>query len=307
MKQRLIVTAGPTAVGKTKTSVELAKALGGEVISGDSMQIYKGLDVGTAKITEAEMEGIPHHLIDIKEPHETFSAAEFQKMASKLIIEINNRGKIPIIAGGTGLYIRCVTHGYEFPEAGGNPELRLQLEKEAEKRGAEHLHRLLQMQNPTAASTIHPNNVRRVVRALEVAMSAQVGNTQSRCEESPYHLIMVGLEMERSRLYERINERVDTMMKEGLLEEARMLFERKIEGSQAVTAIGYKELFPYFRHEMELNECVELLKRNSRRYAKRQLTWFKNQTDATWFDMGEKPYQEKFKEILNFVEGELQR
>ncbi|MFC0188811.1 tRNA (adenosine(37)-N6)-dimethylallyltransferase MiaA [Fictibacillus aquaticus] len=305
MKEKLIVVAGPTAVGKTKTSVELAKALNGEVISGDSMQIYRKLDIGTAKITKQEMEGIPHHLIDIKDPHESFSAAEFQTRASKLITEINGRGKVPIIAGGTGLYIRAVTHGYEFNSSGSNPEMRKQFEKAAEEQGGEHLHRLLIERNPVAASQIHPNNVRRVIRALEISYAGTADEGGTKNAGTPYELAMVGLEMERSRLYERINERVDLMFKQGLLKEAKWLFDQHIEGSQSVLAIGYKELFPYFRQEMTLDEAAELLKRNSRRYAKRQLTWFKNQTDATWFDMGEKPFHEKFNEILYFVEGEI--
>ncbi|MBY6036008.1 tRNA (adenosine(37)-N6)-dimethylallyltransferase MiaA [Fictibacillus nanhaiensis] len=310
MREKLVVIVGPTAVGKTKTSIELAKAINGEIISGDSMQVYQGLDIGTAKITEEEKQGIPHHLINIKHPSEPFSVAEFQTRAKELISEINQRGKIPIIVGGTGLYIRAVTHHYDFSEAKRNSELREQLQKRADDEGSEALHRELRLVDPVRAAEIHPNNVPRVIRALEIYH--ETGNIPSNeqknvagVEESDYNLALVGLTMNRERLYERINTRVDLMMEHGVLEEAKWLLTMDVEKSLAAKAIGYKELFPYLLGECTLEEAVSLLKRNSRRYAKRQFTWFYNQMDVTWFSMDEGPFQKKFKEIHHFVEGKL--
>ncbi|MED1865632.1 tRNA (adenosine(37)-N6)-dimethylallyltransferase MiaA [Fictibacillus nanhaiensis] len=310
MKEKLVVIIGPTAVGKTKTSIELAKRLDGEIISGDSMQIYRGLDIGTAKITEEEKEGIPHYLIDIKDPKEAFSVAEFQKLARERISEINQRGKVPIIVGGTGLYVRAVTHHYEFSEANRNNEMRDELQKKAEIEGSEVLHAELLKVDPKRAKEIHPNNVQRVIRALEIyyttgnAPSAEQGKKSE--EESLYQLALVGLTMDRERLYKRINDRVDLMVQQGVLNEAKMLFEQNITNSLAAKAIGYKEFFPYFSGESTLEEAITLLKRDSRRYAKRQFTWFHNQMDVEWFRMDEDPFHKKFQEIQHFVEGKLE-
>jgi tRNA dimethylallyltransferase len=310
MKEKLVVIVGPTAVGKTKTSIELAKAINGEIISGDSMQVYKGLDIGTAKITENEKEGIPHYLIDIKHPSEPFSVAEFQTLAKELITDINNRGKIPIVVGGTGLYIRALTHQYEFSEAKSNNELRDKLQKKAEEDGAEALHAELRKVDPIRAEDIHPNNIQRVIRALEIFY--ETGNKPSDeqtnmkgNEESPYNLALVGLTMDRDVLYNRINERVDIMVDQGVLKEAKWLLTHDVSNSLAAKAIGYKEFFPYLSGESSYEESVLLLKRNSRRYAKRQFTWFYNQMDVQWFSMDEAPFEKKFIEIRQFVEGKL--
>jgi tRNA dimethylallyltransferase len=308
MKDKLVVIVGPTAVGKTKTSVELAKAINGEIISGDSMQIYKGLDIGTAKVTEIERDGIPHHLIDIKHPTEPYSVAEFQENAGKLIREINEKGKIPIIAGGTGLYIRAVTHQYEFSAASQNIELRERLQKKADEYGSEALHDELKSIDPNRASEIHPNNVHRVIRALEIYY--ETGKFPSKEQnrmgnESIYDLALVGLTMDRPLLYDRINERVDLMIKQGLLDEAKWLLSMDISNSLAAKAIGYKELFPYLLGKCSYDEALETLKRNSRRYAKRQFTWFMNQMDVEWFTMDTASFEKKFEEILHFVEGKL--
>ncbi|MDN4073355.1 tRNA (adenosine(37)-N6)-dimethylallyltransferase MiaA [Fictibacillus terranigra] len=310
MKERLIVIVGPTAVGKTKTGIELAKALDGEIISGDSMQIYRGMDIGTAKITKEEMEGIPHHLIDIKEPCDSFSAAEFQVLARKSISEINQRGKVPIIVGGTGLYIRSVTHQYEFSAAPQDESYRKRLEDLAREKGELHVHSLLQMNDPESAKRIHPNNVRRVIRALEIFHST--GKTMSETlaeqqtpDESLYELVFIGLLMDRGLLYERINERVDEMVASGLVEEAKRLYDEGVRDCQSVQAIGYKEIYEYLEGRMSLEEAVELLKRNSRRYAKRQYTWFRNQMEIDWFDMSSLNFYENFMEIRLFVEGKL--
>jgi tRNA dimethylallyltransferase len=310
MKEKLVVIVGPTAVGKTKTSIELAKAINGEIISGDSMQVYRGLDIGTAKITDDEKEGIPHYMIDIKDPSEPFSVAEFQEKAKELISDINNRGKIPIIVGGTGLYIRSVTHYYEFSEASKNSEIRDELQKKADADGPESLHLELKSIDPIRAAEIHPNNVHRVIRALEIYYetgsipSKEQKNRQGK-DESSYNLALVGLTMEREKLYQRINERVDLMVKSGVIQEAKWLLQQDISNSLAAKAIGYKELFPYLTGNSTLEESIELLKRNSRRYAKRQFTWFKNQMDVKWFSMDQSPFEKNFKEIRHFVEGKL--
>ncbi|OCA83761.1 tRNA (adenosine(37)-N6)-dimethylallyltransferase MiaA [Bacillus wudalianchiensis] len=308
-REKLIVIIGPTAVGKTALSLYLAKRFNGEVISGDSMQIYKGMDIGTAKITPEEMDGVPHHLINIKEPDESFSAAEFQQLVRRKITEITDKGCLPIIVGGTGLYIQSVIYDYQFSETGGDPQLREALEKEAEQLGKEALHEKLKRVDPKAAAAIHPNNVRRVIRALEVFQSTgkRMSEQQShQPEELLYETALIGLTMDREMLYSRINHRVDIMMEAGLLEEVKRLWENGIRSGQAVQAIGYKELFGYLRGEATLEQAVEQLKQNSRNYAKRQLTWFRNKMDVDWFDMSNQEKRpEKIKEISDFVAGKL--
>ncbi|MGC4375717.1 tRNA (adenosine(37)-N6)-dimethylallyltransferase MiaA [Fictibacillus sp. Mic-4] len=308
MKEKLVVIVGPTAVGKTKMSVELAKALNGEIISGDSMQIYRGMDIGTAKITHEEMQGIPHYLIDIKDPTEPFSVAEFQERSRKLINEINKRGKVPIIVGGTGLYIRSVTHHYEFSSAGYDENYRAELEAYAKEHGADKLHERLKNIDPESGKRIHPNNIRRVIRALEI--HHVTGNTMTEKlnaqeTEHVYDDCIIGLTMERELLYERINKRVDEMIRLGLVDEAKRLYDRGVQNCQSVQAIGYKEIYSYLKGEVTLETAIELLKRNSRRYAKRQFTWFKNQMDVKWFDMTDLKFYEKFKEIRHYIEGKL--
>jgi tRNA dimethylallyltransferase len=288
MKEKLITIVGPTAVGKTKTSIELAKAIDGEIISGDSMQVYKEMDIGTAKVKEEEMESIPHYLIDIKDPTDSFSVAEFQEKATKLITDINNRGKVPIIVGGTGLYVQAVTHQYNFADATSNVQYRTELEKQVAENGIEALYQQLVTIDPKSAANIHPNNHRRVIRALEVFH--ETGLTMSEYQakqqkDTPYDLQMIGLTMDREKLYERINLRVDIMLEEGLLEEVKGLYDNGIRDCQSVQAIGYKELYEYFDGNVSLEAAIENLKQNSRRYAKRQLTWFRNKMDITWYDM----------------------
>lgn len=300
---------GPTAVGKTALSIHLAKRFKGEIISGDSMQVYKGMDIGTAKITPEETEGIPHHLIDIKEPDESFSAAEFQQLVRQKITEITNKGCLPIIVGGTGLYIQSVIYDYQFSETGGDPQLREALEKEAAQAGKEALHERLRQVDPEAATVIHPNNVRRVIRALEIfhTTGKRMSEQQSQQpDELLYETALIGLTMDREMLYNRINQRVDSMIKDGLLEEVKTLWEKGIRNGQAVQAIGYKELFSYLRGEETLEEAVEQLKQNSRNYAKRQLTWFRNKMNVDWFDLSdEEKRPEKIIEISDFVAGKL--
>ena len=308
-KQKLIVLIGPTAVGKTKLSIELAKQFNGEIISGDSMQIYKAMDIGTAKITPDEMAGVPHHLIDIKEPDEGFSTAEFQELVRKKIEDISSRGKLPMIVGGTGLYIQSVIYDYHFTDAPSDPTFRSQLEKQAEERGPDILHEELKKADPESASRIHPNNVRRVIRALEIIHCT--GKTAGELQEhqSPellFDTALIGLTMDREQLYNRINMRVELMIHQGLLDEVKYFYDKGLRDCQSIQAIGYKELYEYFDGKISLDEAVENLKQNSRRYAKRQLTWFRNKMNVEWFDMsGSNDAEKKFAEISKFIEGKL--
>ncbi|PLS16849.1 tRNA (adenosine(37)-N6)-dimethylallyltransferase MiaA [Bacillus sp. M6-12] len=308
-KEKLLVIIGPTAVGKTKLSVELAKRFNGEIISGDSMQVYKRMDIGTAKISASEMEGIPHFMIDIKEPDEPFNANEFQELAKEIIKDIHKRGKLPIIAGGTGLYIQSVLHDYQFSEAPGDPEYRVKLEQLAAEQGNEAVHNLLREVDPESAGRIHPNNIRRVIRALEIfhctnkTMSEQL---EDQPKESNYDSLIVGLTMERDLLYSRINQRVDLMIQQGLLQEVQSLFESGLKECQSIQAIGYKEIYAYLEGKTMLEEAVEILKQNSRRYAKRQLTWFRNKMDVAWFDMSDLAnFEKKLDEISAYIAGKL--
>lgn len=299
---------GPTAVGKTKTSVELAKSLKGEIISGDSMQIYKTMDIGTAKVKKEEMQGIPHYLIDIKEPQEAYSVAEFQRDVRNKIDDISSKGHIPIIVGGTGLYIQSVLYDYQFSESGKDEETRLRLEKRSQEIGVDKLHQELTDIDPKSAANIHPNNVRRVIRALEIFYTT--GKTMSEYQDTQqpeplYDIALIGLTMDRERLYERINLRVDLMMKEGLLREVQTLHNNGIRDCQSIQAIGYKELYAYLDGKVTLEQAVDDLKQNSRRYAKRQLTWFRNKMDVTWIDMTDGEFEQKLSQIFTVIAGKL--
>ncbi|WP_435991120.1 tRNA (adenosine(37)-N6)-dimethylallyltransferase MiaA [Rossellomorea sp. LjRoot5] len=309
-KEKVIVLIGPTAVGKTSTSISLAKRFDGEIISGDSMQIYKRMDIGTAKITTEEMEGVPHHLIDIKEPEDSFSVAEFQNLVRKKISDIHSRGKIPLIVGGTGLYIQAVLYDYQFTEMPGDEHFRTKLEAELEMHDADWLHHKLVKVDPVSASNIHPNNTRRVIRALEIFHCT--GKTMSEYQSSQTHelqydMALIGLTMDREKLYERINLRVDLMIQQGLLEEVKALYDGGLRDVQSVQAIGYKELYDYFEGTVSLETAIENLKQNSRRYAKRQLTWFRNKMDVAWYDMTEESLHSKnIEDISEFIAGKLQ-
>lgn len=312
-KENLVVLIGPTAVGKTKLSIELAKRYNGEIISGDSMQIYKGMDIGTAKIKNSEMEGIPHHLIDIKEPSEPFSVAEFQELVRGKISAISQRNKLPMLVGGTGLYIQSVIYDYQFSDAPSDDYFRKQLERRVELEGNEKLYHELVALDPESAAKIHPNNIRRVIRALEVYHCT--GKTISDYQEKQdqdllFNTAIIGLTMDRDKLYERINGRVDLMMKDGLLTEVENLYKKGLNDCQAIQAIGYKEIFEYFKGQVSLEEAIVQLKQNSRRYAKRQLTWFRNKMNVDWFNMSEvvdsNEFEKKFAEISAHIEGKLQ-
>lgn len=290
--KKVLVIAGPTGVGKTALSIHLAQRFHGEIISGDSMQIYRGLDIGTAKVTPAEAQGIPHYLIDIKDPGELFSVAEFQRLAREKIDEITSRGKLPMIVGGTGLYIQALLYDYDLggaPESG-NQELRERYAAFAAEEGNQALWELLQEKDPPAAAKIHFNNQRKVIRALEVL--EQTGRSILAPRNEPqkrYDDFLIGLTTERSLLYQRINERVEQMFAAGLVKEAATL--RELPDSQAAKGIGYREFFPYFAGEADLTAVKEAIKQDSRRYAKRQLTWFRNRMAPYWVDLVQQPEQ----------------
>ncbi|WP_026907554.1 tRNA (adenosine(37)-N6)-dimethylallyltransferase MiaA [Paucisalibacillus globulus] len=306
MKQKVIVIVGPTAVGKTRLSIEVAKKFNGEIISGDSMQVYKGMDIGTAKIKEEETEGIPHHMIDLKSPNEEFSARDFQYYVQKYIKEISARNHIPIIVGGSGLYIQAVLHDYNFSNEKRDDALTKNLEAEMEQFGIEHLFKRLKAIDPIQAEKIHPNNNRRVIRALEIYQKTGLTMTEyqkQQAGESPYESMLVGLEMDRTLLYNRINKRIEDMVKQGLLEEVKSLIDKGYTNYQSMKAIGYKELIPYFAGEVSLEDSLEILKRNSRRYAKRQYTWFKNKMDVNWYELTPLTINEKFHDILVDLAG----
>lgn len=281
----VVAIIGPTASGKTALSIQLAKLIDGEIINGDSMQVYKGLDIGTAKITAAEMDGIPHHLLDIKEPTESFSVAEYQQLVRAKIDEISARGKVPIIVGGTGLYVQSVLYDFQFTKEQVNEEARSLYYKELEKIGPEAMHAKLAALDPETASNIHPNNTRRIIRALEMVElsgTSKAADEHNRGDIPLYNHLIIGLDMEREKLYERINLRVDIMLEQGLIQEVRELYDAGIRDVQAMKAIGYKELCAYFAGLVSYEDAVDQIKQNSRRYAKRQLTYFRNKMDVQW-------------------------
>lgn len=281
----VVAIIGPTASGKTALSIRLAKEIDGEIINGDSMQIYRHMDIGTAKITEVEMEGIPHHLLDIKEPTEGFSVAEYQRLVRGKIEEIQSRGKMPIIVGGTGLYVQSVLYDFQFAKQEIDETARENYYKELDVLGPEAMYAKLVRLDAAAAATIHPNNTRRVIRALELAELAGVSRAEeqfNRGDMPLYNHLIIGLDMDREKLYERINLRVELMMEAGLVEEVRALYDAGIRDVQAIKAIGYKELYAHFDGLVSLDEAVEQIKQNSRRYAKRQLTYFRNKMDIEW-------------------------
>lgn len=284
--KKVIAIVGPTAVGKTSLSIELAQKFNGEIISGDSMQVYQGLDIGTAKVTPDEMQEIPHYLIDVRTIKENYSAADFQKMGRQAIEEITARGKLPIIVGGTGLYIQSLLWDYQLGsrEDLKASKLRTKYTNYGNEHGNEALWQLLQAKDPLAAEKIHYNNQKKVVRALEVF--ELTGHSILTPKETPkplYDFYLIGLDTKREVLYDRINQRVDMMLAQGLLQEAEQL--ATMPSVQAAQGIGYKEFFPYFKGELSLTEATEQVKQQSRRYAKRQLTWFRNRMPVHWFDL----------------------
>ena len=293
MKKRpLIILTGPTAVGKTAASIGLAKAVGGEIISADSMQVYRHMDIGSAKITADEMQGIPHYLVDVLEPEESFNVVRFQEMAKAAMQKIYAAGHIPIVVGGTGFYIQALLYDIDFTENDSDFSFRGELERTAEEKGAEYLHSLLKEADPKAAEQIHPHNIKRVIRALEfnrkTGQKISEHNEQERGKNSPYDFAYFVLTDDRRALYGRIDRRVDKMMEQGLLEEVRGLKDRGIaRDSVSMQGLGYKELLAYLDGEITLEEAVRIIKRDTRHFAKRQLTWFRRERDVVWVDRQE--------------------
>ena len=289
-KKPLIILAGPTAVGKTALSIRLAKETGAEIISADSMQVYRGMDIGSAKITKEEMAGVPHYLVDVLEPEEDFNVVRFQNMAKDAAAEIWSKGKIPLVVGGTGFYIQALLYDIDFTENDGDESYRRELEKKAsDEQGALELYETLRNTDPKSAQEIHPRNIKRIIRALEfyrqTGKKISEHNEIQRQKESPYNYAYFVLNDERGRLYERIDRRVDLMMEQGLLEEVRALRERGVrKDSTAMQGLGYKELYAYLDGEYPLDEAVRIIKRDTRHFAKRQITWFKREKNVVWAD-----------------------
>ncbi|MCY3036086.1 MULTISPECIES: tRNA (adenosine(37)-N6)-dimethylallyltransferase MiaA [Aerococcus] len=295
MKTKLICIGGPTAVGKTALSIELAKHFQGQVINGDAMQVYQGLDIGTAKATLDERQGIPHHLLDIRSVDQPYTVADFKRDAESAVQAIEADQDLPILVGGTGLYLESFLFDLSLGgQVEPRPDYRQEMEDFASSHGNQALHQKLVELDPQAAEKIHPNNVKRVIRALEVGTFSDQLFSQAKethdDHHSPYDYYFIGLHCDRQRLYERINHRVDLMVDQGLLKEAQWLLDQDLDPkSQSLQSIGYKEVFPYLRGEEDLETSLNLLKRNSRRYAKRQLTWLKNRMDQVhWYNLVEK-------------------
>ena len=298
MKKPLIVLTGPTAVGKTALSIALAKQLGCEIISADSMQIYKYMDIGSAKIMPQEMEGVPHYLVDVLKPEEEFHVVRFQQMAKEAMEQIYAHGNIPLLVGGTGFYIQAVTRDIDFTEGEEDRVYRSSLEEIAKTKGPEILHQRLQEIDPPSAASIHANNVKRVIRALEFyhlnGYPISRHNQQESEKESPYNLAYFVLNDERSHLYERIDKRVDLMMKSGLVEEVCRLKAMGYDRSMvSMPGLGYKELLAWMDGEFSLDEAVRILKRDTRHFAKRQITWFKREKDVIWMNKPDYDYDDK--------------
>jgi tRNA dimethylallyltransferase len=304
MSLPLVVIAGPTAAGKSDIAVELALKFDGEVISADSVQLYRYFDIGAAKLNKEERKGIPHHLFDILEPDQPFSVAEYQEMARKKIQEINDRGKLPFLVGGTGLYIQAVIDPFEFPETKGHEEIRKKLRKIWSSGGKEVLYQRLQKIDPVSAEKIHPNDFRRISRALEVyyLTGRKISSYTKKRRESFYNLAMVGLTRGRAELYHRIEARVDEMFAEGLVEEVKSIlnmgYDPKIKPLQS---LGYKQVVEYLRGDCELSEAIANTKKATRNYAKRQMTWFRRDNRIHWFSLSDEGPQQLLKRITLYL------
>lgn len=289
MKKTLVVLTGPTAVGKTKLSISLAKALNGEIISADSMQVYKYMDIGSAKITEKEMDGVPHHLIDVLSPFEEFHIVRFQELAKKAMEDIYSRGRIPVFVGGTGFYIQAITKDIDFTESEEDKQYREELSRLAAEKGNEFLHEMLREVDKKSAEEIHANNVKRVIRALEFykenGFPISQHNEEQKQNETPYNLAYFVLNAPRDLLYERIDRRVDEMMKNGLVKEVQKLKDMGCRREMtSMQGLGYKEILSFLDGEIPLDEAVRILKRDTRHFAKRQLTWFRRESNVVWVD-----------------------
>lgn len=308
-KKPMIILTGPTAVGKTDLSIQLAKAMNGEIISADSMQVYRHMDIGSAKVTPEEMDGVPHHLIDVLEPEEEFNVVVFQKLAKEALTGIYERGHIPIIVGGTGFYIQALLYDIDFTENDGDTAIRRELEKLAQTQGAGCLHQMLQEIDPESAASIHQNNVKRVIRAIEfyrqTGKKISLHNEQEREKQSPYQFLYYVLDTDRKTLYERIDRRVDLMMEHGLVDEVKHLADMGCTRDMvSMQGLGYKEILDYLSGEIPLEKAVYILKRDTRHFAKRQITWFKRERDVRWLELEQ--FQNDRKKVLEHILDEIE-
>lgn len=304
MRKPLIILTGPTAVGKTSLSIQLAKAVNGEIISADSMQVYRHMDIGSAKVTPEEMEGVPHHLIDILEPWDEFNVVVFQQKAKAAMEEIYKRGHVPVVAGGTGFYIQALLYDIDFKENEEGNQIRMELEALAEEKGNEYLHQQLQAVDPESAKAIHANNRKRVIRALEyyrqTGEKISSHNEAERQKESPYDFLYYVLNTDRAALYQRIDRRVDNMLADGLVEEVQKLKDMGCSRSMvSMQGLGYKEILDYLDGTISLEEAVYILKRDTRHFAKRQLTWFRRERDVRWLNLPD--FENDPKRVLDYI------
>lgn len=310
----MICVVGPTAVGKSAVAIEISKRCGGEVVSADSMQVYKGMDIGTAKLTTEEQAGVPHHLLDVVSPNQPCTAANWKTWADEAILGILSRGRIPVICGGTGLYIRSIVDNLNFAEQPQRLDIRQYWEKYVDTHGSEQLHKELERVDADAALRIHPNDVKRTIRALEVAEANRdrASNYDWNRRDERYRTLLIGLWMERDALYRRVEERVDTMLDMGLLDEVQSLIDSGVStDATALQAIGYKEMVQYVDGSIQMDQAVELMKRNTRRFVKRQLSWFRRDERINWFECEEQggftpTDQERLWRLIDdFLEGNL--
>lgn len=309
-KGPLVVLVGPTAVGKSKVAIGLARRLDGEVVTADSMQVYIGLDIGTDKPAPEERQGVPHHLIDLVLPDQRFNVAQYRDLAHATIADIHRRGKLPILSGGTGLYVKAVLDEFLFPDEGADYALRKELEEKARQLGPQWLHQRLAQIDPPTASRLHPNDVRRVIRAIEVYETTGRPLSEhlrtAKAQEPRYRTVMIGLTRPRPVLYRRIEERVDRQIRDGLVDEVRRLMETYEDLPVARQALGYKEIHSYLRGKCSLEEAIRILKRDTRHYAKRQFTWFRRDPRIVWFDLEElSPIEKALDTLEGFVRSEL--
>lgn len=302
MKERVAVILGPTATGKSHCAIELAKRLNGEIISGDSMYVYRGMDIGTAKPTEAELNAVPHHLVDILPADAEFNVVDFKERAEELIKDINARGKLPIIAGGTGLYIKALLEGYAFNSVDADEAMRQELEQFTLEHGKEALHARLEQLDPEAAARLHVNDTRRVIRAIEAASKGEEIN-QHGAAEMPFEAVVFGLNMPREILYERINRRVDIMIEQGLEKEVRRLLEEGVPvDCQSMKSIGYRQMLWYINDGMDYDFAVDKLKQATRNFAKRQVTFYKRMPYIQWYELDAEP---NYENVVNSMEQTL--
>lgn len=305
-KPSVVVIVGPTAVGKTKLSIDLAKRFNGEIISADSMQIYKYMNIGTAKPTLEEMDGTPHYLIDQIDPKEEFSVAQYKELAQKYIEDILNKGKLPIIVGGTGLYVNSLIYNISFSQTVSDKEYRNELQNIAHTKGNQYLYNMLKEVDEAWACKLHFNDTKRIIRALEVykctGKTMSYHNSISRLDTSPYNYIIIGLTTERKLLYDRINARVDLMLEKGLVDEVKSLIKNGYTRQMtSMQGIGYKEIIDYLEGKYSLEEAIDIIKRESRRYAKRQMTWFKRVEGLKWVDITNVTYSRILDDLVEYI------